>query len=324
MTITPPLWQEILTQPDAVTCWQQIMTFALQSACNASSPENLHHELQPIDRILTDAAWPLWEDFPSAANHTSTTLRTWWQDRATAPNGRAILILDALSLRELPYLLKSFELYGVTPLEIKATGAEIPTDTVTFARALGLRTRADLGNDTAPASFILASDNRYTDVFTEPFADCVGSIPARRDIVIWHSWPDDLLTTYPRDTRNLTNAIHSGLADEGLWALIQRLRQGRQLVITSDHGYAVAELFHTKEQGAVKEDLARVFKAQRCAETKITLNGTYLAPLALIVGDSQVVIGQRWWDIQGGYPHALHGGLSLLEAVTPFIILPEA
>ena len=31
------------------------------------------------------------------------------------------------------------------------------------------------------------------------------------------------------------------------------------------------------------------------------------------------VLGQRKWAVQGGFPHLCHGGLSLLEAVVPFI-----
>jgi hypothetical protein len=35
-----------------------------------------------------------------------------------------------------------------------------------------------------------------------------------------------------------------------------------------------------------------------------------------------VVVGQRKWDVQGGFPHLCHGGLTLLEAAVPFIELP--
>jgi hypothetical protein len=35
-----------------------------------------------------------------------------------------------------------------------------------------------------------------------------------------------------------------------------------------------------------------------------------------------IVVAQRKWDVQGGFPHLCHRGLSLLEAAVPFIELP--
>jgi hypothetical protein len=37
---------------------------------------------------------------------------------------------------------------------------------------------------------------------------------------------------------------------------------------------------------------------------------------------SHIVMGQRKWKDQGGFPHVFHGGLSLLEVAVPFIELP--
>jgi hypothetical protein len=38
--------------------------------------------------------------------------------------------------------------------------------------------------------------------------------------------------------------------------------------------------------------------------------------------EHHIVMGQRKWKVQGGFPHVCHGGFSLLEVAVPFIELP--
>lgn len=322
---TNPFWMDVaLRESDSALAWNRIFAHVLAQAREHTDSAKLHESLKPLDRALAEAAWPLWEAFPTHAAQTVDALRDWWQAREHAPSGRAILILDALSLRELNSVTGVLELHGITSIEMRVTGAPLPTDTNHFAAALGLPTRNKLANDKAPGSFLLQSADRFTDVLSAPFADCVADIPARRDIVIWHSWPDDLLTTYRSDTEGLKQAISQGFNDPGFWHLINTLRQGRQLIITSDHGYATTDRFAAEEQGAVKDYLARIFGAMRLAPASEPLAATFMPPLALTFGDSHVVLGQRWWKMAGGYPKACHGGVSLLEAIVPCMIIPEA
>ena len=35
----------------------------------------------------------------------------------------------------------------------------------------------------------------------------------------------------------------------------------------------------------------------------------------------RIVMGQRKWKVQGGFPHVCHGGMSLLEVAVPWIEL---
>lgn len=321
--IIPP-WQTLaLDEADPAVAWQRIAEFAVEHARVADTPAKVHNELKPLDRALAEAAWPLWEAFPASASTTVAALRDWWQAQAHASAGRAVLILDGLSLRELAPLLKLCADHGVTPLTVRATGATIPTDTDHFAQALGLLGRAKLKFDQAPPGFVLAGETLATDVLDVPFEDCITLIPPQRDLVIWHTWPDVLFDSHRQNTAALATAIASGLAGEGFWRFLTRLRQGRQVVITSDHGYATTNLFAIEETGPVKDYLARVFGAQRLARAAEPLRTNFIPPPALTFGDAHVVVGQRWWKIQGGYPHVCHGGLSLLEALSPFIILPE-
>lgn len=55
-----------------------------------------------------------------------------------------ILIIEALSMREAPWVLKGAANRGFTIHEGKITGAEIPADTTRFAKALGYGQKSSL------------------------------------------------------------------------------------------------------------------------------------------------------------------------------------
>ncbi|MGH7290952.1 MAG: hypothetical protein ACREJT_07070, partial [Myxococcota bacterium] len=59
-------------------------------------------ELGAADLFLATAGWDLWTSYESVVPRTADVLASWWAARGT---GRAVLVLDALSLREVPWLL---------------------------------------------------------------------------------------------------------------------------------------------------------------------------------------------------------------------------
>ena len=69
-------------------------------------------------------------------NSTADTLADWWTGQT---GGRAVLILDALSLRELPWILYGAKERGYTVHGAKATAAELPADTTPFAKGARIR-----------------------------------------------------------------------------------------------------------------------------------------------------------------------------------------
>jgi hypothetical protein len=86
----------ILTTQSPDAAWGKIFSALLVMAKESSSPLALHDATVMPDRLLTEAAWELWEAFPKCVIKTSTTLKDW----TNQSSGKAVLILDALSLRE--------------------------------------------------------------------------------------------------------------------------------------------------------------------------------------------------------------------------------
>ncbi|HYA42141.1 MAG TPA: hypothetical protein VEF34_12610 [Syntrophobacteraceae bacterium] len=307
----------ILDSQSPEAAWKDIFSVLLDIATGISSPVTLHDATVVPDRLLSEAAWELWEAFPHYAERTSTTLKEW----ATKDSAKAILILDALSLRELPPLLGGAQARGIQPVRINVTGSECPSTTDQFARALGLPSRSALANDSKPGSFVLFGSVCYTDVVSLPFEDC--TIPPSPSIVIWHCWLDDLIHLYKKIPDQIISIASKVLQGDGFWGFVNRLRQGRKLIITSDHGYAVSKRFSSEvEDPDAIAILRKTFGASRNKSISEPWQERFMPPSVMTFNEQHVVMGQRKWKVQGAFPDICHGGMSLLEVAVPFMELP--
>jgi hypothetical protein len=294
-----------------------------------SSPAALHRETVIPDRLIAESAWELWQAFPTAAPKAIDAIRAFWST-ASASAGTAVLILDALSLRELPLIVAGAAKRGIAATSITVCGSAVPTETIGFAAALGLTTRSQLFNNQPPASFAFAGPDVHTDVLEEPFGDCVARVPAKPRLFFWHKWPDEPLIHDHSEQREgdsvVAAEIKRTLLSDDFWSFVNALRQGRRLLITGDHGYATASDFSSeiKDEPSVRL-FAGTFGAQRAIreDPAQPWPRQHLPPPVLRFTDDSgtwlVVIGQRKWKVRGGFPTLCHRGLSLLEAAVPVI-----
>ena len=272
--------------------------------------KQLHQNTVFPDRILCEAAYPLWESFLREAPRTSERLI------AECTGNCAVLILDALSLREMPLIAKNAEARGLE-VKVGATFSEAPSETNRFAQALGVASRSSLKDNGKSGSFkLFAGRDCHTDVFGIPFADVpVKPVP---NVVIWHSFLDDMIHA-GRSVAELTAQAEKEFTGDGFWQLIDKLRQGRKLIITSDHGYGAAELFSSEIRGQEEVEILRThFKAQRYAKIAPPQE-MFMPPFFVSDGEFCMVTGQRKWKAHGGFPKICHGGVSLLEVTSPWI-----
>jgi hypothetical protein len=328
-------WESLVLAGDPPeAAWTAIFARLRDNALASPNAVSLHKETIIPDRILAESAWDLWQAFPASAPKVIDGLKEFWS-RPSGAAGSAVLILDALSLRELPLILAAGKKAGIEPVKVEVRGSQVPTETDQFAAALGLPSRSKLFNNKPPASFIFAGPDVHTDVLDAPFADCLGFIAPKPRLFLWHKWPDEPLIHDHAEAREgdtvVAAKIKETLQSEGFWTFINRLRQGRRLVITGDHGYATAEDFSSefKDENAIKQ-FAGTFGAQRAIreDPASPWPRRQLPPPVLRFADPGgtwlVVLGQRKWKVRGGFPTLCHRGLSLLEAAVPFIELPPA
>ncbi len=283
-------------------------------------------ELGAADLFLATAGWDLWNSYETVVPRTADELVAWWSARSA---GRAVLVLDALSLREVPWLLKGATERGYTVHQARATGAELPADTTPFAEALGFSSRSVLQNNGGAGKGRLAGAT--TDSTDLPWEDCSAQVNASQDWLLWHHWPDGRLHDLGAPGHSLAALAKEAaeqLSSDAFWTLVHTLTTGRRLVITADHGYAASGHFPDTADPAQSSYLKDRFASGRwakVADLEQPAPGAWVPPIDLPLktahADATFALGRRKWKSQGGYPTLTHGGLSLLEVAVPFIEL---
>lgn len=281
-------------------------------------------EIGATDHFLATAAWDLWASLHDYAPLTSSRLIQWWSSIGT---GRAVLVLDALSLRETPWLLQGAKARGFDVVNAMATVAGLPADTTPFAKALGFAQRSALANNGAGNSHKFAGAR--TECTEAPWKDCTAMIGSQPDWFFWHQWPDDRLHELGEPGKGLatlTQEVVQQLTSDDFWEFVARLAHGRRLVITADHGYAASGQF--SDAGKDQSDyLKDTFKAGRWTSGAGSA-GEWVPPLDIMLHTPQGRVlfanGRRKWKASGGYPTLTHGGLTVLEVAVPFIELKSS
>ena len=274
-----------------------------------------------LELTLSGAAWELWRDFSAAAPRASTGIIEFWQQTI---GGKAVLILDGLSLREVPWLLAGATQHGFTVQRAEPRATELPSDTTAFAKSIGFATRSKLENNGSASPHLPGA---RTDTHNLPWASCAASLQSAPSVVLWHHCLDALLhqLSGPGDgLKALTQKAREQFTSPDFWNFLGQLAKGRTLLITSDHGYAATGQFGDVGDKAQAEWLRNTFKNQRFIGAAGDTD-PFLPPLALQLdtasGPHRFVLGRRRWKNAAGYPTLAHGGLSLMEVAVPFIIL---
>jgi hypothetical protein len=303
----------------------KILEISSRPLANAVSHEIIKRdrEIGELDLLLSSTSWDLWQAFGETVERISGRLVSWWAQPFAA---KAVLILDGLSLRELPWLLQGAQNHGLTVHEVSVHASELPGETNQFAQALGFSSRSQLQNN--GGGFAHKLQPAHTESVDLPWKDCEALVSGVSNQIFWHHWPDSKvhdgagagqgLEVLARDAANQ-------LSSEEFWNFVKRLATGRRLVITSDHGYAATGYFPDAD-GELGQFLKKTFSSGRCASGTGDA-GPFVPPVALQVngphGANLLALGRWKWKNQGGYPTLTHGGLSLLEVLCPFIELTK-
>jgi hypothetical protein len=315
-------------KPDAA--WAALSAFALDVLTPDIDPDKATSEFSRRDRdvasvdfFLSTAGWDLWGDFDGVTTHSADRLAKWWSQPYAK---KGILILDGLSLRELPLLLSGAKEHGFTVHDVEVTTSEIPGETTEFAQALGFPQRSSLSNNGGGNAHRLPGAR--TECADLPWADCECMIGSEPNWVFWHHWPDSRLhdlSVAGQGLETFSKEVSATLLADDFWAFVTRLATGRRVVITSDHGYAAPGLFGDAPEEQAKF-LRDTFKSGRSA-SGIGDTGPWVPPIALALdsrrGAYRLVLGRRKWKSHGGYPTLAHGGLSCLEVFSPFVELTK-
>jgi hypothetical protein len=326
MSLSPDLLNAVFGQPPDAA-WRSIadrlwaeFSASLPSSGGDAEVVKRDRGLTELDNVLSGSAWDLWCHFESAVPRTSQAILDFW---ASNHGGKAVLILDGLSLRETPWLLEQAQSRGYKVHRAEVRGSELPAETTEFARSLGFSQRSSLENNGAGSAHKLSG--AFTASCNLNWKDCVEMVGSQQAVVFWHHWPDEHMhhLAGPGDTlRKLVKDIHQALASDDFWSFIDRLTTGRRLVVTSDHGYASTGSFHDITDKEQVNHMKAVFKSGRSGSATGD-DSAWVPPIDMALttahGPHQYVLGRRKWKSAAGYPTLQHGGLSLLEVFVPFV-----
>ena len=320
-----------LTKGSTEDAWRVIINNAVEIASRPLTAGNApgevikrDREIGTLDHFLSSSGWDLWQVFGDTVERTSDRLVRWWAEPYSA---KAVLILDGLSLRELPWLLQGAKEHDFTLHQVTANASELPGKTNEFAQALGFGSRSQLQNNGGGLAHKLQPTT--TECVDMAWRDCEGLInsdPGAKNWVFWHHWPDSKVhdgSGAGQGLDTLTRDATNQLSGDDFWSFVERLATGRRLVITSDHGYAATGYFPDAD-GEVGQFLKQTFASGRSVKG-YGETGPFVPPVALQVrsphGEYRLATGRWKWKSQGGYPTLTHGGLSLLEVLSPFVEL---
>ena len=321
---------DTLTRASPEDAWQKIIKQTLKICSrrwndNGNPPEITSRDraVGELDLLVAGVAWDLWKAFGNVVERNAEMLVDWWKEPY---NAKAVLILDGLSLRELPWILIGAKEHGFTVQRAMAYGAEIPSETNAFAKALGFASRSQLQNNGGGRAHGLTPC--VTECVDLPWVDCAELIDHSRNWVFWHHWPDSKVHHASGAGQGLDTVSADAaaqLTSKEFWGFVERLATGRRLVITSDHGYAATGLFYDAKAEKAKF-LRKKLKSRRMMAGAHD-PGPFVPPVTLQVdnehGPHLLALGRWKWTNQGGYPTLAHGGLSLLEMLCPFVELTK-
>lgn len=329
MPITQQLLQSVTNSPPQ-QAWSEIANHlwsefspAIPAAVADAEVVRRDRNLTELENVVAGSAWELWETFESTVPKNSQSIVDFWNNTT---GGKAVLILDGLSLREAPWLIEQATSRGYTIHQAVVRGSELPCETTPFAKSLGFGQRSSLENNQAGSAHKLKEAG--TEACNLAWKDCVGAVGNQEGFVFWHHWPDNRIDGDLRKPgeglHKLAKETHAALTSDDFWQFIERLATGRRLVITSDHGYAACGLFPDLVDRDQVDHMKKLFKSGRNA-TSSDEDGAWVPPIDLRLttthGQHQYVLGRRKWKSPSGYPLLHHGGLSLLEVLVPFIEL---
>jgi len=234
----------------------------------------------------------------------------------------ALVVFDGLSLREVPLLLQLAEKsrFSLTS-EVDFSFAAVPSETVDFVeQRLGL---GRVAPSQLPGRQALKQQGTAAYYYDSPAR--VHRLDEQAEaLLLWSSFPDQTYSDSGARFSQHFAQMHTFL--ETAWMnTVQRIPAGRKVLITSDHGYVYfgAGMSFSRTNAALRPLNAYV-GGERFRRTSESEGVPQHSDLLLVPNRNVAMIRGRVQTHPPGPASARlykHGGLSLMEMLTPWIEL---
>ena len=280
---------------------------------NKSYLEEGEKQVRDFEELILNTADGVYDELTGLAKQKTNFLSDELSKSKTA-----LVVLDGVSLRELPILVNLANSTNHKIIETSFRYAGLPSDTETFIeqRLLGkrispsqLENRKELFSNNVKMHYY-DTPMRYFDLSSNGFS-----------FLLWSSFPDGTYMNFEARTASHFETIVKQF--DAIWKnIILAIPKDYRIIITSDHGYIY---LNTGYESSGKAESALQFLDQN--RSKFVESGVQIPDLS----ELQVVSDMNLAMIRGRIKNRpkgssankvfRHGGLSLMEMITPYLIL---
>lgn len=269
-----------------------------------------------FEELLATSAAQFYDELAAAAEQAPGLLER-------APAGSAVIVFDGASLREIPLFLSKAKESGFRVAENSVALAALPSTTTAF-----VSTRL-LGKEVSPKALPQRKELKEQKVHAYYMDDAISIHqinPADDEsILLWSAFPD---ITYKDSNARFARhfADMQKLYDTAWRNTVMQIPRGRRIVITSDHGYIFfgAGFDSTRPNDVcalLDQDRFKFFGGEECMPKQAEEPGLQ------VLGERRLAMvrGRIKNRPQGPSANKVyrHGGLSLMEVLTPWIVLEK-
>ncbi|MBC8553764.1 MAG: hypothetical protein H8D23_29475 [Candidatus Brocadiales bacterium] len=235
----------------------------------------------------------------------------------------AVVVLDGLSLREIPILLKLAANTGYHVESCSTNRAALPSETMDFVSAqLGLK---GVAPSQLPSRKELKAENIAV-FYLNSETNWIRTPVNNSNILIWSSFPDHTYTD--SGARFASHFEHIAARMKNVWmSSVQQIPAGYEIIITSDHGYIFFDSGTSFDlNNRDKLELNRFFGNDRNKKVEPGIIIPDLKYIHHLTEQDIAIIKGRVRSVSTGKAASIkykHGGLSLMEMVTPWIELKK-
>jgi len=273
-------------------------------------------EVNEMEEVLSAAAPRIYDEL-LADPAPERSIRTFLEHQRPC----ATVVFDGLSLREIPIILRLAQEGGLSVHELDVTTAAVPSETVDFVAQ-----RLQVGR-VSPSQLPGRRELRQAgiEVFHYDHEGRRHQLPVDCPaLCLWSAFPDQTYQDSGARFPNHFSELHRRL--ETVWRnTVQALPSGRTILVTSDHGY----VFFGPGCSAPRTNqeirpLTDWLGGERSRPLEPGLEPPAHRDLAVIPNRHVTMVRGRAQTHPPGPAGARlykHGGLSLMEMLTPWVVL---
>lgn len=271
-------------------------------------------DVHAFEEILAVAADRFYDELAAASNQVKSLT-------ASITSDTAVVVFDGASLREIPLFVQKATETGYRVVEKGTSLAALPSTTTAFVE------QRLVGKPVAPKSLPQRKELKEQGIQAVYFDDAISThqihCPNGEKVILWSAFPD---VTYQNSEARFAShfAGMQKLYDTAWKNTVMQLPRRKRVIITSDHGYIFFGAGFDSTRSGIAGDLLEQDRHRFFPADAPLPNPAQHHELQVFTDRRLAMLRGRIKNKpQGPAANRIyrHGGLSLMEMLTPWIVL---